>query len=110
VSSALVKLIRATNTKWAAASVGSQQAAALELATGKAVIAIGGFNGGDNAPTLAQFEKWVAEGKVRYFLAGGGMRGGPGGNGGAASEISQWVAQHYTATTVGGATVYDLGR
>jgi 4-amino-4-deoxy-L-arabinose transferase-like glycosyltransferase len=113
VSSALEKLIKATSTKWAAATVGSQQASSLELSTGKAVIAIGGFTGSDNAPTLAQFEKWVAEGKIRYFVAGGGGMGGGntgGGNGGAASQISQWVAQHYTATTVGGSTVYDLSK
>jgi len=111
VSSALDKLVNATTTKWAAATVGSQTAAALELSTGKSVIAIGGFTGRDNAPTLAQFEKWVAEGKIRYFIAGGGMAGGPsGGQGGsaAASQITQWVQQHYSATTVGGTTVYDL--
>ena len=72
------------------------------------MIAIGGFNGGDNAPTLAQFEQWVAAGKIRYFIGGGGIGGPGGGGGGAASQISQWVQQHYTATTVGDTTVYDL--
>jgi len=111
VSSALDKLIKATTTKWAAATVGSQTASALELSTGKSVIAIGGFTGSDNAPTLAQFESWVAEGKIRYFVAGGGLGGGNGGgSGGAASQITQWVQQHYTATTVGGTTVYDLTK
>jgi len=111
VSSALDKLIKATTTKWAAATVGSQTASALELSTGKSVIAIGGFTGSDNAPTLTQFEKWVAEGKIRYFVAGGGLGGGNGGgSGGAASQITQWVQQHYTATTVGGTTVYDLTK
>ena len=115
VSTALEKLIKATTTKWAAATVGSQTASALELSTGKSVIAIGGFTGSDNAPTLAQFEKWVAEGKIRYFVSGGGMGGGMGGgpgggSSGAASQITQWVQQHYTATTVGGTTVYDLAK
>ena len=35
-------------------------------------MAIGGFNGTDPAPTLAQFEKYVAEGKIHYFIASGG--------------------------------------
>jgi hypothetical protein len=111
-SSALQKLIKATTTTWAAATVGSQQASSLELSTGKAVIAIGGFSGSDDAPTLAQFEKWVAEGRIGYFIAGGGMGGGRtgGADGGAAGRISQWVSQHYTATTVGGSTVYDLTK
>ena len=110
VSTALKKLVEGTTTKWAAATIGSQQAAGIELATGKAVIAIGGFTGSDNAPTLAQFKQWVAEGKIRYFI-GGGNSGGPGGsNGGAASQITQWVTQHYTATKVGSTTVYDLSK
>ena len=79
-------------------------------------MAIGGFTGSDPAPTLAQFEKYVATGKVRYFIGGGGMGGMGGGGGGGAggdrggSDIASWVAAHYTATTVGGQTVYDLAR
>ena len=76
--------------------------------TGTAVISIGGFTGSDNAPTLAQFQQYVADGAVRYYIAGGGMGGGPGGNSGAASDISAWVQGHFTAQTVGGSTVYDL--
>ena len=121
VNSALVTLLKNAHTTWAAATIGSQSAAPLELASGKAVMSIGGFNGGDAAPTLAQFEKYVAEGKVRYFIGGGqggigggqgGMGGGPGGMGGQStgSAITQWVAAHYSATTVGGLSVYDLSR
>jgi 4-amino-4-deoxy-L-arabinose transferase-like glycosyltransferase len=107
-SAALTALLKATTTKWAAATVGSQSAAPLELASGKAVIAIGGFSGTDDAPTLAQFEALVAKGEIRYFI-GGGQSGGPGGSGGS-SAISSWVAAHYTSTTVGGTTVYDLTK
>ncbi len=106
----MTKLLKATHTTWAAAAIGSQSAGPLELATGKAVMAIGGFNGGDASPTLAQFEKYVREGKISYFIgggAGGGGRGGPGG-GGTGNAISTWVAAHYPATTVGGTTVYAL--
>jgi hypothetical protein len=44
--------------------------------------------------------------RVHYFLGGG--IGGPGGSSGTSSAISAWVASHFSATTVGGVTVYDL--
>ncbi len=108
-NSALSSLLDKTDTTWAAATVGSQSAAPLELATGKAVMAIGGFSGRDADPTLAQFRQLVREGRIAYFIGGGG-RGGPGGGpgGGTGSVIESWVAPHYPATTVGGTTVYDL--
>ncbi|PRC54562.1 glycosyl transferase, partial [Mycobacterium sp. ITM-2017-0098] len=77
-----------------------------ELQTGASVMAIGGFTGGDNAPTLEQFQTYVADGQVRYFIAGGHR--GPGGDAGVAAEITSWVEQNFTAMDVGGSTVYDL--
>jgi 4-amino-4-deoxy-L-arabinose transferase-like glycosyltransferase len=109
-SPALVALLQADTHTWAAATVGSQSAAPLELATGRSVIAIGGFTGSDPAPTLAQFEALVAKGSIHYFIAGGGNGGGPGGGGGTASAITSWVASHFTAQTVGGQTIYDLTK
>jgi 4-amino-4-deoxy-L-arabinose transferase-like glycosyltransferase len=67
----LQDLIRAADNRWAAASVGSMTAGALELETGASVMAIGGFAGSDNSPTLEQFQAYVADGQVRYFIAGG---------------------------------------
>ncbi|MBR7675719.1 glycosyl transferase, partial [Streptomyces daliensis] len=93
---------------WAAAAIGSQNAASYQLATGKPVMAIGGFNGSDPSPTLAQFKKYVADGKIHYFI--GGSQGGPGGGQGTASEISSWVTKHYEKVTVGQATFYDLTK
>ncbi len=101
------QLLKGTTNRWAAATVGAQSAGGLELSTGTSIIAIGGFTGSDDAPTLAQFQRYVANGEVRYFIAGGGM-GGPGGGSGSAAEITAWVQEHFTATTVGGTTVYDL--
>lgn len=92
---------------WVAAAVGSQNAASYQLATEKPVMAIGGFNGSDPSPTLAQFKKYAAEGRIHYFIAGGGMGGGPGGRGGG-SSIAAWVAATFTKVTVGSATFYDL--
>ena len=77
---------------------------------------------------MAQFQQDVARGEIHYFITGGGLggfggfgsfRGGAGGGGGpagpsgtagsdASSEITSWVEQHFTATTIGGTTVYDL--
>jgi 4-amino-4-deoxy-L-arabinose transferase-like glycosyltransferase len=110
-NSALTALLKKTTTRWAAATIGSQSAGPLELASGKAVMAIGGFSGTDASPTLAQFEAYVKAGKIAYFI-GSGQGGGFGARGGSGtgSAISQWVAAHYTATTVGGQTVYDLTK
>jgi 4-amino-4-deoxy-L-arabinose transferase-like glycosyltransferase len=112
-SAALVELLsrNAYSYTWIAAAVGSNSAAGVQLATGLPVMAIGGFNGTDPTPTLAQFQSLVRAGKVHYFLGGGSAdRGGPGGLGGsgASSAIAAWVAANYTAATVGGVTVYDL--
>jgi len=70
-------------------------------------MAIGGFNGSDPAPTLEQFQRYVAEGRIHYFIGGGGFGASQGGSD-AAQQISAWVEQTFTATTVGGTTVYDL--
>ncbi|MFF0269127.1 ArnT family glycosyltransferase [Kribbella sp. NPDC004536] len=108
-NSELTALLSKTTTTWAAATSGSQSAASLELATGKPVIAIGGFSGTDNAPTLAQFKQWVAEGKITYYISGGQSGGGPGGGTtSAATQIQSWVESTYTATIVGNTTVYNL--
>ena len=92
--------------RWVAATVGANNAAGYQLATGAPVLAIGGFNGSDPAPTLAQFRQYVSQHRIHYFITGG--MGGPGGGSAAAQEIAAWVAANYTATTVGGTTVYDL--
>ena len=104
-SSDLTALLEATDTTWSAAVIGSQSAAGYELSTDTAVMAIGGFSGSDPSPTLAAFQQDVAEGRISYFIAGGGMGGG---GSGAGSEISAWVQANFTAVTVGNATVYDL--
>ncbi len=108
---ALTKLLKAdaTHYTWVAATVNSNSAAGYQLASDEPVMAIGGFNGTDPAPTLAQFEKYVAEGKIHYFISGGGGGGfGRGGSGADSSKITSWVESHFTSKSVGGTTVYDL--
>ena len=110
----LVELLtqNASGYRWAAATTGSQNAASYQLASELPVMAIGGFNGSDPAPTLDEFKAYVAQGLIRYYIASDGMGGGMGGTqmGGssAASEIAEWVAQNYTAQTIGNTTIYDL--
>jgi len=105
-----VKLLEkdASSYTWVASAVGSNTAAGYQLATDDPVMAIGGFNGTDPAPTLAEFKQFVSEHKIHYFISGG-VVGGAGGNGNSdASSIATWVADHFTATTVDGVTLYNL--
>ncbi|WP_019547934.1 ArnT family glycosyltransferase [Streptomyces sulphureus] len=98
----------ASSYTWVAAATGSQNAASYQLATGAPVMAIGGFNGSDPSPTLAEFRQYVEDGRVHYFLAGG--TGGPSGGQGSASRISTWVQAHFEKVKVGDATFYDLTK
>ncbi|MGW7084848.1 ArnT family glycosyltransferase [Streptomyces sp. NPDC054871] len=114
VSAKAKKLLEedASDYTWSAAAIGSQNAASYQLATGDPVMAIGGFNGSDPSPTLAQFKQYVEDGKVHYFISGGGMGGGGGGgmggDSGTSSKISSWVEDTFKKVTVGSATFYDL--
>ncbi|NMO54901.1 glycosyltransferase family 39 protein [Actinoplanes sp. TBRC 11911] len=93
---------------WVAASVGSQNASGYQLATGKPVMPVGGFNGSDPSPTLAQFQEYVAQGKIHYFIGGAGFGGRSAGGSNASAQIAEWVQANFTAKTVGNTTVYDL--
>jgi 4-amino-4-deoxy-L-arabinose transferase-like glycosyltransferase len=127
----IVKLLKQNASKytWVAATIGSQSSAPYQLATGEPVMDIGGFTGSDPTPTLSQFEKYVSEGKIHYFInSGRSFRGGNGsdsnetanGNapantmqmgpmgGGSNSEITNWVQSNFKKVTVGGVTIYDL--
>lgn len=94
--------------RWAAATTGSQNAAGYQLATELPVMAIGGFNGTDPAPTLDQFQDYVERGLVRYYIAGGEMGGKQMGGSNTASQIESWVEENFEAQTIGNVTIYDL--
>ncbi len=96
---------------WVAAAVGSNSASGYQLATEEPVMAIGGFNGSDPSPTLAQFQQYVADGEIHYFIASGGGPGGVAGgprSSGSATEIASWVAANFESQTVDQITLYDL--
>lgn len=104
-STEVVAALQANASKytWVAAAIGSQNAAGLQLATQLPVMAIGGFNGSDPSPTLAQFKAYVAEGKIHYFY--GSSTGAGQGSG---SSIATWVEANFKKVTIGGSTFYDL--
>ncbi|PSL53714.1 4-amino-4-deoxy-L-arabinose transferase-like glycosyltransferase [Saccharothrix carnea] len=103
----LVGLLRdSEGFTWAAAAVGSNNAAGYQLGSGEPVLAVGGFNGTDPAPTLEEFQEMVRSGLIHYFLGGALMPAETGSD--ASRRIAEWVADTFTATTVDGVDVYDL--
>ncbi|GAA3692362.1 hypothetical protein GCM10022399_05670 [Terrabacter ginsenosidimutans] len=109
-STAVVSALSANADRytWVAAAIGSQTAAGLQLGTQLPVMAIGGFNGSDPSPTLAQFKQYVADGQIHYFASGGRGFGNQNGGSSASSEISSWVQENFTSVTIDGSTFYDL--
>ncbi|MEV0293437.1 glycosyltransferase family 39 protein [Nocardia sp. NPDC050710] len=111
----LEALLRDTDRRWSAATIGSFMASRFELRTGTSIMAIGGFGGRDDAPSLERFERYVADSEIRYFLLedrsafrpsrpGGGVEKSVG------EQIAEWVQTHYTPRRVGGVIVYDLAE
>jgi len=89
------------STKYLVAATGSQTTAPIIIETGKAVVTIGGFSGGDNSPTVAQLEQMVADGELKFVLVGG--QGGRG----SSQELSTWVQEHGTAVD-GFSNLYEV--
>jgi hypothetical protein len=108
-SPALVKLLETHSSRyrWVLAVTEAEQAAGYQLATDLPVMAIGGFNGTDPAPTLAQFQAMVAKGEIHYYIASGAGNGSSAGSN-SARQIESWVDSHFTSSSVDGATLYDL--
>ena len=122
----LDRLLQSSSARWAAATNRTSSAASLELDARVPVMGIGGFSN-DPTPTLAQFQKYVADKEIGYYVVatprdsgtethsasaasdgfGGGQRTNGRGNS-VTAPIGQWVTSHYAARTVGAYTVYDL--
>ncbi|WP_229118968.1 ArnT family glycosyltransferase [Enemella evansiae] len=102
----LALLDGASRYDWVAATVGARSAARLQLGSGYPVLAVGGLDGSDPTPTLAEFEEMVRQGRIHYFVTGSGDQvpdaSGP------ALEIQTWVSANFPAQTIGGNTVHDL--
>jgi 4-amino-4-deoxy-L-arabinose transferase-like glycosyltransferase len=101
VSKQLISYLEANRdgAAWLVAVQGSQEAAGIILQTGGIpVMAMGGFTGTDAAPTVAQLEHYVKQGKLRYVLTGGRGGGGFGGGGnGTVGAAVSWVEQNCSA-------------
>jgi 4-amino-4-deoxy-L-arabinose transferase-like glycosyltransferase len=98
---------------WAAAIIGSNNAAGYQLSSGVPVMAIGGFNGTDPAPTLEEFQNYVATGRIHFFIHDRMMTshwGSSHGGSHAAVDIASWVQTHYTPLTIDQTVIYDLSR
>lgn len=70
------------------ATLNTRDAAPIILATGKPVMALGGFTGGDPILTEDELAEYVTSGRVRFFLLTPGAR--------QQRELTQWVAEHST--------------
>lgn len=103
----LENLVEGAGNRWAAATIGSMTASSLELKTGTSIMAIGGFTGSDNSPTLEQFQDYVASHDVRYFISGG-HEGPVRRESITANDIATWVKQNFAPIDIAGTTVYDL--
>jgi 4-amino-4-deoxy-L-arabinose transferase-like glycosyltransferase len=101
----------AHNFTWAAAVVGSNNAAGYQLASGAPIMAVGGFNATDPSPTLEEFQRYVADRQIHYFIRGKMMIGHWGGistGSHESADIAEWVQTHYTPQTVDRVIMYDL--
>ena len=112
-AAALVRALRAepASREWAVAVVGGDPAAGYQLASGRAAMAVGGWQGTDPVPTLRRFEALVTAGKVGYFVPAGQAGGVPvprSRAGTPAGRITAWVESHFKVVTIGGEQLYDL--
>jgi 4-amino-4-deoxy-L-arabinose transferase-like glycosyltransferase len=98
---AFVTTLQQAGTKWSAATVGCRDAAVPALASLTSVMCIAGFNGNDPAPTLQQFQGFIAARQVHYFILPEPSRR-------FKSPITKWVQANYPGSVVGGQMLYDL--
>jgi 4-amino-4-deoxy-L-arabinose transferase-like glycosyltransferase len=89
---------RTTSGSFLFATTSSMTASPYIIATGKPVMALGGFSGSDPILTVAQLQALIANGTVRYFLLGSGGGGGGGGPGGS-SSVTSWVTNACTVVS-----------
>jgi hypothetical protein len=86
------------------AAVSSTSAASLALASGRNVIDVGGFSGGDPTPSVTQLQQLIKSGQLHYVLLGSG-RNASGTRGSPATKArDSWIKSHGTVVNVPGAT------
>lgn len=82
-----------TGEKYLLATTDAGTAEPYIIKTGRAVMAMGGFNGSDSILTVDKLKQIVKKGEVKYFLIDSGT--GFGGRGGS-SEVMNWIRQNST--------------
>lgn len=95
--------------KWAAVTLTAQNAALYQLASQKPVAALGGWLGLDPAPTLAQFQDLVANGRIGFLIDQPSLLAEQK-IGKETTAIVYWVRDNFTADHIGREVVYDLRR
>jgi 4-amino-4-deoxy-L-arabinose transferase-like glycosyltransferase len=99
----------ASDSTWIAATYSAENAAQYQLATGRPVMALGGWLGTDPAPTLEQFQLIVEKRQVTYFIWQQDLMDlqqlGP-----ETVKISEWVSGNFRYKVVGGVKIYDFDR
>jgi 4-amino-4-deoxy-L-arabinose transferase-like glycosyltransferase len=99
----------ASSYRWVAATIGSWNTAAEELASGgDPIMAIGGFNNNGGEISLARFVRYVQAGRIHYFVPSGFGGTGALGTSPIPAEITAWVRAHRRPEKIGGVTVFDL--
>jgi 4-amino-4-deoxy-L-arabinose transferase-like glycosyltransferase len=99
---------------WLVAVNSANESAAIQLASGRPVMAMGGFSGSDPALSVARLKALVSSGSLRYVLLGGrgggqggpgfasqgGPPGGPGAGAGSAGQArNAWITQNCRPVT-----------
>jgi 4-amino-4-deoxy-L-arabinose transferase-like glycosyltransferase len=93
---------------WVAATVGSVCAAGYQLASGHAVMPVGGFNGTDPSPKPDAFVRLALSKRIHYFIVTNPIHEDKWGHLDTNALIQQWVQRNFTPQRVGRVLIYDL--
>lgn len=96
-----------TSCIWDAATLPAQSAANVQLALGRAVMPLGGYQATDPWPTGGVFRSWVSQGKVCYLIDQPALNP-VATDQTAAGGIVRWVRSNFKPSTVDGVVIYDL--
>jgi 4-amino-4-deoxy-L-arabinose transferase-like glycosyltransferase len=96
--------------KWLVAVASADVSAGIQISSGQPVMAVGGFDGSDDALSISELKQLVATGQLEYYaISSGGMGGGASGTGDV-SQIQAWVEANGVKVKYGGSqyTLYKL--
>ncbi|MGH3723933.1 MAG: ArnT family glycosyltransferase [Mycobacterium sp.] len=94
---------------WLAAAVRSNTAAPYQLTAERPVMPVGGFTGRDPFPALAQFQDYVAQHRIHFFVVESLVTPHEGEDAPQESTaITEWVERTFTPRGFHGVAVFDL--